>query len=526
VLTGCVLSLASLLHSQTEVPADEVTQESLKFTQVYSALEENYMEPLDPNRAIFDGGIRGMLSSLDPFSSFFDPEQFEQLQQFARGTARGFGTILYVSPGKVLVLQTAQGSPSWRAGLGPGDEIVEVNGTRLDRLNLPSLIELLQRARSQPARLGVIHPGRVVAQDFELNPAEVSTATVDKAFLLQPGFAYLHLTSFDQKTPQEVSDALSRLGGPSLKGLLLDLRDNRGGVLDAAIAIASIFLKPDLLVLTQRGRAVAEKSFRTFTVPAHFELPLVVLVNGNTASAAEVLTAALQEHDRALIAGEPSFGKGVVESVAALSQKTGLALTTAQYFTPSGRSIQRPLPGTGLKAPQSGLAVASNPSQAFRTDRGRPVAAGGGITPDVAIPAPARDPWVTFLNQRGTFTGFASEYLTLHGKVARTFEPDAEVLDEFRSYLGQQRIRVPEEYWTQDQDYLKLRIKAEVFSLVFGLAFGDEVETRGDPQVQKAAGLFPRIPTLLKPPAARPTAARGRRRPLQQEPQRWRGPDR
>ena len=293
VLTGCVLSLASLLYSQTEVPADEVTQESLKFTQVYSALEENYVDPLDPDRAIFDGGIRGMLSSLDPFSSFFDPEQFEQLQQFARGTARGFGTILYVSPGKVLVLQTAQGSPSWRAGLGPGDEIVEVNGTRLDRLNLPSLIELLQRARSQPARLGVIHPGRVVAQDFELNPAEVSTATVDKAFLLQPGFAYLHLTSFDQKTPQEVSDALSRLGGPSLKGLLLDLRDNRGGVLDAAIAIASIFLKPDLLVLTQRGRAVAEKSFRTFTVPAHFELPLVVLVNGNTASAAEVLTAAL-----------------------------------------------------------------------------------------------------------------------------------------------------------------------------------------------------------------------------------------
>jgi carboxyl-terminal processing protease len=346
-----------------------------------------------------------------------------------------------------------------------------------------------------------------------LNPAEVSTATVDKAFLLQPRFAYLHLSSFDQKTPQEVSDALSRLGGPSLKGLLLDLRDNRGGVLDAAITIASIFLKPDLLVLTQRGRAVAEKSFRTFTVPAHFELPLVVLVNGNTASAAEVLTAALQEHDRALIAGEPSFGKGVVESVAALSRKTGLALTTAQYFTPSGRSIQRPLPGTGLEAPQTGLAVASNPSQAFRTERGRPVAAGGGITPDVAIPAPARDPWVTFLNQRGTFTGFASEYLTLHGKVARTFEPSAQVLDEFRRYLGQQRIRVPEEYWTQDRDYLKLRIKAEVFSLVFGLAFGDEVETRGDPQVQKAAELFPRIPALLKPPAARPKGARGWRRP-------------
>jgi hypothetical protein len=156
----------------------------------------------------------------------------------------------------------------------------------------------------------------------------------------------------------------------------------------------------------------------------------------------------------------------------------------------------------------------------FRTDNGRVVSAGGGITPDVIIRAPERDPWVSFLDQRGVFTGFASQYVTLHRKVERTFEPDAQVLDEFRSYLGQQRLRVPEEYWAPDQDYLKIKIKAEVFNLVFGLATGEEVETRGDPQVKKAAGLFAQIPTLLKPPAARPTAARGRRTPLQQDPQR------
>jgi len=511
LLSGSILLLASALHSQTDLTADAVTQESLKFTEVYGVLEQNYVDPLDPDRTIFDGGIRGMLSALDPFSSFFDPDQFEQLQQFARGKARGFGSILYVSPGKILVLQTAQGSPSWRAGLGPGDEIVEVNGTRISRLDFRSLIELLTRARSQTARLGVIRPGQVVAQDFELNPAEVETPTVDKAFLLRTGIAYLHVTAFDQKTPQEVSGALVRLGGASLKGLLLDLRGNRGGVLDTAVSLASLFLKPDVLVLTQRGRALPEKSFRTSARSAHFNLPLIVLVNGNTASAAEVLTAALQEHDRALIAGEPTFGKGVVESVAALSEKTGLALTTAQYFTPSGRSIQRPMPGTALAAPAASLAGASRPSARFRTNNGRVVSAGGGIAPDIRIPAPTRDPWLSFLEQRGVFTSFAAEYLTLHGKVERTFEPDAQVLDEFRSYLGQQRIRVPEEYWVQDQDYLKLKIKAEVFNLIFGLAVGDEIETRGDPQVQKAAGLFPRIPTLLKPPAARPTGARTKR---------------
>ena len=508
LFAGSVLLATSLLRAQEDVPADEVTRETLKFTQVYGVLEQNFMDPVDPDRTVFDGGIRGMLSALDPFSSFFDPDQFEQLKQFTQGKARGFGSILYVSPGKILVLQTAEGSPSWRAGLGPGDEIVEVNGTRIDRLDLKSLIELLQRARSETARLGVIRPGRVVAQDFELHPSEVAMPTVDKAFFLKPGLAYLHLSGFDQKTPQEANEALAKLGGAALKGLLLDLRDNHGGVLDAAVGLASLFLKPDLTVLTQRGRAVPAKSHLTSAAPVRYDLPLVLLVNGNTASAAEVFIAALQEHDRALVAGEPTYGKGVVESVAALSENTGLALTTAQYFTPSGRSIQRPLPGTALAIPDPSFAA--TPKASFRTDNGRPVAPGGGITPDVALPASVRDPWVSFLEQRGAFTSFASDYLTLHGKVSRTFEPDAKVLEDLRNFLGRQRVRTPNEYWAADQDYLKLRIKVELFSLVFGLAYGDEVETRNDPQVQKAAALFPRIPLLLQPPAKRPVRVRPR----------------
>ena len=261
-------------------------------------------------------------------------------------------------------------------------------------------------------------------------------------------------------------------------------------------------------MLTQRGRAVPAKSHLTSAAPVRYDLPLVLLVNGNTASAAEVFIAALQEHDRALVAGEPTYGKGVVESVAALSENTGLALTTAQYFTPSGRSIQRPLPGTALAIPDPSFAA--TPKASFRTDNGRPVAPGGGITPDVALPASVRDPWVSFLEQRGAFTSFASDYLTLHGKVSRTFEPDAKVLEDLRNFLGRQRVRTPNEYWAADQDYLKLRIKVELFSLVFGLAYGDEVETRNDPQVQKAAALFPRIPLRLQPPAKRPVRVRPR----------------
>jgi carboxyl-terminal processing protease len=508
LLAGGVLLFASTLLSQTEVPSDDVTQESLRFTRIYALVEENFVEPLDPDRGIFDGGIRGMLKTLDPFSSFLDKDQFDQLKDQTRGKTRGFGSVLYVQPGKIMVLQAAEGSPSGRAGLGPGDEIVEVNATRIDRLDLESMVRLLQRARSQRVRLGVVRPGQVVAQDLELFPAEINMPSVDQAFLLKPGMGYLHVSGFDQKTPREVADAVNRLGGTGLKGLLLDLRNNFGGVLESAIHVASLFLPAEHAVLTVRGRAFPEKTERTRAAPAEFDMPLIVLVNGNTASASEVLAAALQEHDRALVVGEPSFGKGVVESVAELSEGTGLALTTAQYFTPSGRSIQRPIPGTALAAAAPSADPASG--DGFRTTSGRPVSAGGGITPDVTVPGRSLDPWVTFLNQRGTFINFSSEFLTTSGRVGRSFEPDARVLARFREFLDRQRIRVPEEYWGEDQDFLKLRIKTELFNLVFGLAVGEEVETRSDPQVQKAVSLFPKIPQLLKPSAPKPKPRRSK----------------
>ena len=506
LLCSASLLPASPLFSQNETPPDDIARESLKVTQCYGALEQNYMDPVDPDKTILEGAVRGMLASLDPFSAFFNRSQFELLQQQARGEALGFGSVLYVQPGKVMVLQVAEGSPSWRAGLGPGDEIVAVNGTRIDRLDFDSLVELLQRSRSHPARLSVIHPGKLVSQDLDLKPAEVALPTLDKAFALSPGVGYVHLSGFEQKTAQEIVDAFTRLGGPSLRGLILDLRDNHGGIVDAAIGVASIFLKPDLLVLTVSGRATPRKSYRTTSGPFRFDGPLIVLVNGNTASAAEVVAASLQEHDRALIVGEPTFGKGAVEGVFPLSERTGLALTTAQYLTPSGRSIQRPLYGTAFAAAvqQKGDPAIPPSIPAFHTDNGRPVSAGGGITPDVQIAARTLDPWAIFLNQRGAFTSYASEYLTLHGKVEPTFEPDSKVLNDFKDYLTRQQIRAPDEYWNQDQDYLKLRIKTEIFNLVFGLSRGDEVEVRGDPQVQNTAMLFPKITDFLKPPALIP----------------------
>jgi carboxyl-terminal processing protease len=487
--------IPAFLVAQSAPPNDPLTQESLKFARIYGLLQEHYVSPIQPDHAIFDGAIRRMLDTLDPFSAFFDRQQFKLLQEETRGEALGFGSILYVQPGKVLVLQTAQGSPSWRAGLGPGDQILKVNGENLPQLDFRSLIELLRQSRSHPALLEVLHPGKDVPQDIRLVPTEVKLPTVDNAFdFAARGIGYIHISGFDAKTTDEVQNAVEKLGGSKLKGLLLDLRNNHGGVLATAVGVASLFLRPGVSVLTIHGRGVPEKAYNTLPMKIHFAMPMVVLVNGETASAAEVLTAALEEHDRAVVAGEPTFGKGVVDSVMPLTDATGLALIVAQYFTSSGRSIQRRLPGTALAGAERGLGK----SKGFHTDDGRPVSAGGGIDPDVTIPGRRLDPWATFLNQRGAFTDFASQYLTYRSGVNKSFEPDADVLSEFRNFLSSDRVRVPLQYWVQDQDYLKLRIKTEVFSLLFGLAAGNEVEMKGDPQVRKSLELFPKIPEILK----------------------------
>ncbi|MGH9396455.1 MAG: S41 family peptidase [Terriglobia bacterium] len=490
--------------AQDGVPTDDVTQQSLKFAQVYSAIAHNYMDSLDPDRLILEGGVRGMLSSLDPFSSFFDQDQFNQLQQETRGETLGFGSILYVQTGKVMVIQAQQGSPSWRAGLGPGDQIVAVNGILLSSLSFPQLVHLLQQSRSHDVHLSVLRPGDSSPVTFHLQPAEVALPTVDIAFLYSSGIGYIHVASFESKTPQEVVDALKKLDYGNLKGLILDLRNNPGGMLTSAVGLCSVFMKPGTEVLTLRGRSVPEKTYATVPAPIEVNLPLIVLVNGNTASAAEVVTAALQDHDRALVVGEPTFGKGVVESVMPLSDQTAVALLTSEYFTPSGRSIQKPLPGTALEDPIRGIQSAGAEPQAdgkFHTADGRPVSADGGITPDVLAAVPKPDAWMTFLNQRGLFSLFASEYVSYHPKIAKTFESDASTLEEFRNFLTAQRVKTPEEYWSKDQGLLQANLRVALFNLVFGLDFGNQASTLHDPQVKKAATLFPQIPKLLLGPA-------------------------
>src|SRR5260370_144674 len=241
----------------------------------------------------------------------------------------------------------------------------------------------MPRSSARPpirSRLIVRSPGNVRVHELVLTPEEMQAPSVERAFFLKPGIGYLRVSSFDEKTGKQIKEAIEKLGGAELKGLVLDLRNNPGGLLPAALTTSALFLHPGQKLLTVRGRKVEEQHQKVPPGIVPYTFPVAILINGKSASASEIVCGALQDHDRASIIGEPSYGKGLVQSVFPLSQTTGLALTTARYFTPSGRSIQRPL--NGADSALSATAKNPNKQDLFRTDSGRIVKGGGGIQPD------------------------------------------------------------------------------------------------------------------------------------------------
>jgi len=424
-----------------------------------------------------------MLRKLDPHSVFFDPGQFEQLRQMQSSTRKGFGSVVSLLPGRVIVLQAAPGTPSAKSGIEPGDEILAINNIRLDRLNLDQLIEVLTASRQQPARLDVRRGGNVRLLQFTMVPEDMQSPSVDRQFMLRSGVGYLRVASFDEKTGQEIHEAIEKLGGSKLKGLVMDLRNNPGGVVTAAVETSSLFLKPGQAIVTLRGRHVPEKTEKVPEQTTPYEFPVAILVNSKTASASEIVSGALQDHDRAVILGEPSFGKGLVQSVFPMTQGTGVALTTALYYTPSGRSIQKPLNQAEFELGET--TAHPNKRSDFLSDKGRPLQGGGGIIPDIQVEAPGYSRLRTVLEASGAFPTFATEFLR-GNKVDEKFEVTPKVLDQFQAWLAERRIQPGFAEWSRETDEIRARLKTEIFNQALGVEKGDEIDAQRDAVVQRA----------------------------------------
>jgi carboxyl-terminal processing protease len=458
-------------------PADDVDASLKRFIDVLGIVQREAADPVNTEPAMFQGAIPGMLRRLDPHSIFFDPQQNEQLKEMEHSERKGFGTVVSVLPGRVIVLQALPGTPSAKAGLQPGDEIVAVNNVALARLSFEQIVGFLSESRQHQAQLVVRRPTNARPLQFVLDPALVDAPSVDRAFLLRPGIAYVRLSGFDPQTARQFKEALEKLGGEKLKGLVLDLRDNPGGVVQTALESAAYFLKPGQKLLSIKGRSIQGQDVDAPKTATPYAFPVAVLVNAKTASASEILAGALQDHDRAVILGEPSFGKGLVQNVFPLSSSTAVALTTAFYYTPSGRSIQKPL--------ASGQLEVEKQKEQFKTDSGREVTGGGGIQPDVNVQPDPPTRLRVALDASGVMTSFATEY-TQKNKVTDRFEVTASILEDFQVYASEHSIQPGVAGWVVERAWVQSRLKQEIFNQALGVAKGDEVEVQRDPIVRAA----------------------------------------
>ena len=478
------LLLLALLPAfpQDPPPSTADLEETVRrFVSALAIALEHSADPPDLDAAIYRGAIPGMLRRLDPHSVFFDAGQFEQLKELERSVARGFGTVVSLLPGRVIILQTMPGSPSQKAGLSPGDEIIAINNIPLAYLDLDQLVELLAYTRQREAQLLVRRQGEPRPLAVTLSPAELDSPSVDRSFLLQPGAACIRVSSFDVKTADALRETIQQLGGERLEALVLDLRNNQGGVVQSAAAAAALFLEAGSVILSARGRNAPVEELKVPEGFTPYRFRLAVLVNGKTASAAEIFAGAIQDNDRGVLLGEPTFGKGLVQRVYPLSGGTGLALTTAFYYTPSGRSIQKPLRGTELEQ------ATAAPPEEYRTRLGRTVRGGGGIQPDFIVYQPAYSPLGRVLEASGAYPNFATEWLSAHrSEVRADMEITPQILDEFQLWLSRRQIRPSLAEWTAEREIIRRRLRQEILNQAVGVAAGDEVELRADPVVLRA----------------------------------------
>jgi carboxyl-terminal processing protease len=477
-------ALLPLLAAATALTAaDDLSSQMKSVIQAYSLVEQNAADPVSSEQIFYQGAIPGLLRTLDPHSVFFDPGQFEQLKKMQESTQKGFGSVVSLLPGRVIVLQTLPGTPSAKAGLMPGDEILAVNGYVIAQFDTDQITELLSQSRQNAARLDVRRGGSSRILQFTLIPEEMQSPSVERAFFLGAGIGYVRVSSFDANTAAELKEAIEKLGGKHLAGLVLDLRNNPGGMVAAALDMASLFLPAGTKIVTVRGRHVPEKSEVVPTIAEPYTCKLAILINEKTASASEIVSGAMQDHDRATIIGVPSFGKGLVQSVFPLSGNTGLALTTALYYTPSGRSIQKPL--DAAKFELGGATAPVNTKKQFRTDKGRMVMGGGGIQPDFVVYPPPMNRLRAVLDASGAFTSFATEYLR-NNKVGDDFDVTPQVIAAFQVFVSARGIQPSVSEWSIEREFISNRIKTEIFNQAFGVAKGDEVEAQRDPAIQKA----------------------------------------
>ena len=403
LVTAAIAAVAFIsggwLMQQENQSGQSVYQQARLFDDVLSHVADYYVDSLD-ERQLYRMAIDGMLRELhDPYTGFLDGRELRTLSEATTGNYGGVGLQIEYRDGAIVVVAPLADSPAERAGILTGDRIVMVDDSSTAHWSQDVAVQKLRGAPGSQVRLKVERPGVTEATTYTLTRAQIHARSVRLATMLSDGVGYIEVQSFSESTGNELAAAIDSLKGAGMRSLVLDLRWNPGGLLNEGLQVADLFLDQGQEIVSTRGRAPGATQVHSDHAPQRWpDLPLVVLINGASASASEIVAGALQDHDRAVIVGTTSFGKGLVQSVFRLTSDASLKVTTSKWYTPSGRSIQRPFRDNETRDPDEEVVRNdSTPPDSFRTDHGRIMRGGGGIAPDVVV---RQDSSVTVAFQR------------------------------------------------------------------------------------------------------------------------------
>jgi carboxyl-terminal processing protease len=506
------------------------------YTAILGAVEEQYVDEIKSDRLI-SSSIREMLRTLDPHSNFLETKDYSQLQERQKGSYFGLGITVQSVEGNITVVSPFEGTPAHRLGIRAGDVISRIEDEDARGMSIDDAVKRLRGPKGTPVRITIVRHGYDEPLEFTVIRDSIPLHSVPYSLMATKTTGYIRLTDFNETTacrPGEPSDcereleaALRTLKEKGATSIILDIRDNPGGLLDQAFAVSNLFLKKGQLVVFTRGRSKRDESnYITETESPYSSLPLVVLTSRHSASASEIVAGAIQDHDRGLIVGETTFGKGLVQTIMPLRNVRGyaLALTTARYYTPSGRSIQRDYGSTALEdyvAPRDRRTCDEGGGEAKLTDAGRKVYGGDGITPDYCVEPETPSKFVSYLISRQAFLAFSRTYEAAEGTgradiagtgsrkgvtsakvkvIRRDFEVDDRVLADFRSFLAAEKLRFTDEDLAANREVLSRQILEEVLRQVFGEAEARKRSMASDPLVRKALQVVGKAETLLRDP--------------------------
>ena len=486
---------------------DDLQGSVQQLANVLSVVQQNYADPINVDQAIYDGAIPGMLQSLDPHSEFFDPKEYAAFLEQEQGRYYGVGMVIEQSPsGQTMVQYPFVDSPAYKAGIRPGDVILKVDGKLCAGLSTSEVANLLRGAKGTPVIISLGREGWAKPIDVTVTRAEIPRPAVEYTTMVRPNIGYIRVSTFnDATTDRDFAAALKQLDAAKLEGLVIDLRNNGGGLVDQSVGMADMFLDKGDLIVSHRGRSSPERRYYALRGNQGLDVPVVVLINGQTASASEIFAGAMQDHDRALVVGETSFGKGLVGTQFPLNYNTALMLITARYYTPSGRSIQRSYKNETLYDYHYNPQKPESP-EAKLTDTGRTVYGGDGIAPDITVATPKPDDFEELLERRGVLYpaslppqgvgDFVRFYLGENHDISKNFAVDDAVIAQLKKFLAGQQIQVTDAQIQRNLPYLKWEIQREVYTVVFGVEAGYKIALEDDPQLDKAITSIPAAEAL------------------------------